>query len=68
MESKYEVKPVGVEYTCDKCGKGTMNPTGLIAPSQPPKYEHICSECGERALLDKQYPHIIFDRLENVPA
>jgi len=69
METKYAVKPVGVEYACDKCGEGNVFPTGLIAPSQPPKFEHVCSNCGERALLDKQYPHVTFDKVpENVAA
>jgi len=70
METKYAVKAVGVEYACDRLDcSGTMNPTGLISPSQPPKFEHVCSNCGERALLDKQYPHVTFDKVpENVAA
>jgi len=64
MEIKYAIRPEGVKYVCDKCNAGTMNATGLIAPSQPPKHEHVCSNCGERALLDKQYPHVTFNEVE----
>jgi formylmethanofuran dehydrogenase subunit E len=62
MEQKYAVRPVEVNWICDKCGEAAVQPTGLIQPSNPPHYEHVCPSCQERVLLDKQYPHVTFQR------
>ena len=36
-----EVKAILIDYTCDKCGKGKMRMTAMLA-SNPPKYVHMC--------------------------
>ncbi len=57
-ERNYEVKTVGVEYVCDKCGQGTMRPTGIMLTMSPPKWGHKCNHCGELADLNQTYPTV----------
>lgn len=58
MEKESEVKVFKIEYHCDKCGE-ELKFDGMITLNNPPKYQYTC-KCGERYLLDKLYPIIIY--------
>lgn len=62
MEKRFEVKPYGVEYTCDSCEEGEMLPTGKAFWSDPPKFEHKCNKCGNTLSLLEKYPVIRYER------
>lgn len=43
-----------VTYHCPKCQE-TMTYTGVMLPSNPPWYEHVCT-CGHSERLRRTYP------------
>lgn len=46
-------------YRCDSCGIGWMSWTGMSLSSNPPKFPHVCSHCGDKATLLATYPMIV---------
>ncbi|MBO5424418.1 MAG: hypothetical protein J6A25_02795 [Lachnospiraceae bacterium] len=58
MEIHYNIKPVGVRYLCDNCNGEMKHTDGIVLMSNPPKYKHICSNCGEIEYLEEVYPTI----------
>jgi len=56
-EQRRPVQPVRVSYACDKCG-GDVLPTGACLTSNPAKYPHYCTQCGERYTFTVLYPRI----------
>ena len=66
MEKETRLIAYRVEYICDKCGKGFMEPTGIIKTSNPPLWEHDCSNlCGNFQDFREQYPYIKYEEQEN---
>lgn len=61
-EQTYEVRTVGVDYICDECRTGKMEPTGIMLPTYPPRWRHKCSHCNETADLSQQYPTVRYER------
>lgn len=62
-EKIINLKPVGVEYTCDKCGKADLQHTGLFKEHNSQGgtvrlFQHKCPACGEEKLLPEIYPLI----------
>lgn len=46
-----------VDYTCDKCGAGTMQRDGLESMSRPRgRFMHACTACGDRKAFEVSYP------------
>lgn len=68
MEFITKCVPYRVTLQCDKCKKGFMNATGrgMQLPVYPPinKFEHKCSECGKKEMLDRSYPFITYEPIE----
>ena len=62
-ERPYEVRPFGVDYVCDDCGRGAMEAVRLVLDSDAPQWEHKCGNCGHTALLPVQYPNIRWERV-----
>ena len=62
-EQAYEVRPYGVDYVCDDCGRGAMEAVRLVLDSDSPLWEHKCGTCGRTALLPAQYPTIRWERV-----
>lgn len=62
MEKRNKVNAYEVRFYCEKCGKEVMF-TGMINLSNPPKYKYFCV-CGETYFLNKQYPMIDFERMD----
>ncbi len=58
METQHDVKPVKVEYCCDKCPNGKLVSTGGSTNIDPVKFYHRCNTCTEFKVLDKIYPRI----------
>ena len=51
-----------VDYVCDECGSGHMQPTGSILMSDPPQWPHACSNCGTSQTFNTKYPETVFKR------
>ena len=62
-ERTYELRAVGVDYLCDACGDGVTVATGLMLPTDPPKWPHQCNKCGHTANLEQKYPTVRFERV-----
>lgn len=51
------LRPIQVEYRCDKCGNGCYRPTevrNLMA--DPPTFQHVCTSCGDMQIFTERYP------------
>jgi len=60
-ERNFPIQVVGVEYICDECGIGTMEPRPDAAikwSENPVQYPHRCSHCGATARLTERYPTV----------
>lgn len=55
------VRPVSVDYECDKCHNGHMRSTGVMLTSDPPQYPHECDECGHAQTFDRMYPYVYYE-------
>ena len=60
-EIKLPVSVFQVEFICDVCGEGKMLPTGIMLPSKPEKYEHVCSYCNQKENFEKVYGQIVIE-------
>ena len=52
------VTPVRVEQECTECWVGTLIPTGVNLMSNPPRFEHACTECGHKERFSVRHPYI----------
>lgn len=52
------LRPMQVDYRCDKCGEGHYRPTGEILMSNPPQFPHACNKCDHRATFTERYPTV----------
>lgn len=63
-EEYFELKPIGVRYICEFCGKGEMEADpneSVVIPlvtGAPIMRTHICNKCGKSMQLPKTYPYI----------
>jgi DNA-directed RNA polymerase subunit RPC12/RpoP len=58
-EKTFPLQVVGVEYECDECESGTMQPYGTVAwLTEPLQYPHRCSTCGATRGLPEKYPTV----------
>ncbi len=57
-EVRRDVKPVEVNYLCDKCESGMVICTDQSSASA--KRPHKCVICGEHYEFDKIYPKIVY--------
>lgn len=61
-----EIKVIGVDYVCDKCGIGKMRPTGICLDSNPPQYPHECENCGHVInMWNVTYPTTRYEEINN---
>lgn len=61
-EKECGIEVYGMEYACDRCGRGTMMRSTDISPTEsfPPLYTHYCNSCGVIAKLKSEYPKILY--------
>lgn len=62
-EREFKVEPYGVDYICDDCGNGKMEPNGTMLMCDPPKWQHYCEACGAMQNLANKYPEIRYRRV-----
>ena len=59
---KQEVRTFILNLLCDKCGSQMVfKGNGLM--TYPPKFPHICMECGKEVITDKIYPATEYEYL-----
>ena len=63
-ERKYAVLTVGVDYYCDECDFGVMVQTGIMLPTDPPRWRHKCNHCGNISDLWDKYPTVRWERIK----
>ena len=51
-----EVKSFQVQYVCDSCNEGYMEPKGPMLMTHPPLYPHRCRNCDVTMNLKHAYP------------
>lgn len=71
-ETRKELIPVRLTYTCDTCGQGKQKHQQEFIRDEEEEaiydatltlgmaFVHYCSKCGARALLPKKYPQVVF--------
>lgn len=66
-EETFDVKPIGVRYKCEYCGKGEMKVVtdNAITLQYNTMIKHKCTECGGELLLPKMYPYIEWIPIDN---
>lgn len=62
---KRPVIPTQIDYVCDKCGEGKYRPTGVTLMSNPPKFPHTCTLCGDTHTFYKIYPCLEYEEIIN---
>lgn len=55
---KTTVTAVRVRHRCDKCRQAYYKFTGFTQMSSPPKYQHVCTNCGDTVYFSLRYPTI----------
>lgn len=65
MEEIVKLQPYRVIKKCDKCSYFNMEFTGIMLPTNPPKYKHQCTlvHCVNTANYMKQYPYIKYEEI-----
>ena len=54
------VRTIKVFAKCNICG-GVLHPTGVCLTSDPPQYQHKCTECGNTKNFNCCYPKIEYE-------
>ena len=52
------IRPIQVDYRCDKCGEGHYRPTGMMLASNHPQFPHACNKCDDRKTFSERYPTV----------
>lgn len=64
-EREFSMVPVGVEYVCDNCQVGTMEPHGKVSYlTDPIQFPHKCASCGHVRAFAERYPNVRWRRAE----
>lgn len=64
-EQIFPIEVVGVDYICDNCGQGNMEPYGnVILTCDPPRIPHKCSNCGYDQSFTERYPAVRHQRVD----
>lgn len=59
-EIRSKLQVFELDYACDKCGNGRMRPEGVVYPTSPPQYPHVCDNCGSKMTFRAMYPRIAY--------
>lgn len=63
MKIRRKVETYKIRMFCDEC-YGEMKQTGLVFPTNPPKYEHRCESCGLINVFDVYYPYFEYEEVD----
>lgn len=69
-EQSTELKVFSVDYICDTCAEGTMQPSGVTIARDPhPLFPHACDKCGVTQIFEGvRYPLIRYVTPTSPPA
>lgn len=45
-----------VDEKCQNCGQGWMRPNGIVLTTNPPQFQHTCTNCGHKQNYTVKYP------------
>lgn len=63
-EQRCEVTTYAVDYICDQCNKGMLEPSdNIMLTCDPPLFNHKCNNCGLTRTFNERYPKIIHERV-----
>ena len=62
-ETRREVKTYLINYICDECGDGFMEPTGKMLLTNQPGFPHQCNKCEARETFSDKYPKQVLEYL-----
>ncbi len=62
-EIRSNARIIYLSYLCDKCKTGYLESSGMVLTCNPPKYEHICSHCKEKTIIDIKYNSFYFEKV-----
>lgn len=66
-EREASAHAIYVDYVCDRCGEGLMEPHGKVAYlTDPIKFPHRCTNCGHEQSFTEKYPTIRYRRGETL--
>lgn len=54
-----DIKPERVDKMCRVCAS-PLRANGMVYPTSPPQYEHVCDRCGNVEVFFEKYPYIDF--------
>ena len=57
MPELRQVQSQQMDQQCPSCGKGWMRPDGVVNTTNPPSYDHRCTQCGYKQTYGMRYPH-----------
>lgn len=52
------IRPIQVDYLCDKCGVGYYRPVSAQLMANPPQFPHECTDCDDKKTFTERYPTI----------
>ena len=61
MPEVRQIQTSQVDEKCPVCQQGYMRPTGIILTSQPPLFEHKCTNCNYKQNYTVRYPYIVHE-------
>ena len=61
MEEKVLARAFIIKMKCPKCNEGYMEQSTRMYPTNPVKYEHMCTKCGHIDAFNKIYPTVEFE-------
>jgi len=65
--NKPPIRPIRVDYKCDKCNVGYMRPNGkmihaIYTSQYRVEFVHICTHCGVDQKFTEKYPTVRYAR------
>ena len=64
MEKTFEVKVYKTAFYCNNCNSEVF-PSGETCAIRGFAYKHKCTWCGASYMLDKKYPVITYEKIED---
>lgn len=62
-ELKTRARAFWVDYQCDVCSEGVMQPTNAVCHTDLPLFVHKCSYCGMEMNFREKYPKVTYEKV-----
>jgi predicted RNA-binding Zn-ribbon protein involved in translation (DUF1610 family) len=59
MSEVRQVQTNQVDQKCPACGNGWMRPNGVVQTTNPPQYDHACTNCGHTQTYGMRFPYTV---------